>query len=875
MDSRSRKDLLLRMNLAIATFSGLLTLWQMTREPSEQQAALFLGFSLPRFIIFLVIILFILSSLLLFALSYKRDFWARRIGRIVNLLFEQSGVALASLVLMILLYLALFSTEDTLGNLASYRNRLYPFILWSTTLVMQLLLTHLILKIPGKPVFRFYRDAFVVALIAFMGFGILTVFIAATRIGLKPDIVLWQEAGTPLLFPQVILAWGTGFGLFLIFQAKTTAGWVGRFKFLGGRYLELLACLSLWVLAYSLWISYPLRPSYNVSGPSAPNFQNYPLADAMIYDVNAQEFLVGIPIPNDFTQKPFYSFFLVWLHALAGQNYDHIIQLQVAFYAFIPIICYLLVKEISTRPAGWIAAILVILRERNSLSLSNVIQVSHSKLLMGDVFAIGLMMLLVLFTIYWLKYSDKHRMLPMIIGGVLGIFVLSRLNSILLFPFLVLAFVLILIPSCQYRRFLEGTILLAIGLSIPLGIWIWRNYQWTGKLLVQEPVAHYTQFIASIYSQEPEKAPALLPGEDYQAYYHRIQAQPITFIKQHPGEVARFVSAHYVHNTIYSLFYLPNSLVVESTKSYVKRMPFWSGWEGQLSSEMTGFLLFNLSILSFGISLIWRRSKYLTVIPIFLGGGYNLSVALGRVSGWRFIMPSDWITLIFYAAGLMQIAYILYSFLTKKLIAIHSMTITSSDDSRLTPRNWFEFAIIGLVMVGLSLGLTMGHNLFPKKYSQKPPLLSAYAELFLEHGTPFPTQQLREFLAADGSLAIVGRGLYPSYLHANEGELYWWYLAYAPRPYDRLAFVVIGPDKLGVIGPDEISVVLPLNSKPGYFPDAAEVIAFGCVEDNEYAPQFPGYIDALLVVVNSSPPVVYIREPVPDLKCPFPEPSSH
>jgi hypothetical protein len=162
----------------------------------------------------------------------------------------------------------------------------------------------------------------------------------------------------------------------------------------------------------------------------------------MIYDANAQAFFIGNPIPSDFTQKPFYSFFLVLLHALAGQNYGHIIQLQVAFYAFIPIIGYLLVKEISTRPAGWIAAILVILRERNSLSLANVIQVSHSKLLMGDVFAMGLMMLLVLFTIQWLRNSDQHRLLPMIIGGVLGIFVLSRLNSIVLFPFILFSWLI-------------------------------------------------------------------------------------------------------------------------------------------------------------------------------------------------------------------------------------------------------------------------------------------------------------------------------------------------------------------------------------------------------------------------------------------------
>ena len=874
MNARTRKELLLRINLVVAAVSGILTLWQMAREPSEQGAALLWGFSIPRLLIFAVIILFILLSAICFSLSLRQGFWETRTGNLMNLLFDRNEVTLAILVLLALSYLALFSSNTVLGHLASFRDRLFPLVWWMTILFLQLLLTQMLLRLPGVPVWQNYRGVFQATLVALAAFGMLVLFIAITRLGLEPDRVLWQEAGTPLLFPQVVLAWGVGFGLFLVFQSGAKAGRSGWLKFLDSGYFELLVCIALWALAYTLWISYPLRPSYNTSEPVPPNFQSYPLGDAMIYDANARSVFIGNPIPNDFTQKPFYAFFLVILHGIAGQDYGRVIQLQVAIFACIPILIYLLVKGMSTRTAGWIAALLVIFRERNSISLSNVIQVTHSRLLMSDVLSMGLMTLLMTLALAWLRRPHDRRTFPLIMGGILGVFALTRLNSILLFPFLALALALILVPARQYRRLLEGTVLIAIGLSIPFGVWMWRNYQWTGRLTIQEPVAHYTEFIAKLYSMDPQTAPPLLPGEDYDAYYHRIQGQPLSFLREHPGEVARFVSAHTMHNVIYSLVYLPESLVNERTTSYVRRLPFWGSWGGSFTAEMRGMLVFNLLILSLGSGLLWKKSRTLVFVPLIVAGGYILSVSLGRVSGWRFILPVDWITLAFYATGLVQVSHILYAVFTGKFVPVHPVTFLYAGDGRLMPRNWIGFGVTGLVLLGLGLGLTKGHTLFPKRYAAESPqeILTLYSERLPGERLPLDPALLRDFLAGDEALALHGRALYPSYLASDEGELNWWYLAFAPRLYDRLAFQVIGPDKLGVIGPDEVGVVLPMDNAPDSFPDGADVIVFGCLVDNEYDEKLPGYIDALLVVVNTSPPRVYLRDPLPELACPFPVP---
>jgi len=110
----------------------------------------------------------------------------------------------------------------------------------------------------------------------------------------------------------------------------------------------------------------------------------------------------------------------LFLHILAGQNYELITTIQVGVLAFILVIVFLLTKTLSNRVAGVMAALLVIFREVNALSLSNVIQISHSNLLVSDVFSMGLMALLIWLLVLWLKNPDRHRLLPLVIGGDLA-----------------------------------------------------------------------------------------------------------------------------------------------------------------------------------------------------------------------------------------------------------------------------------------------------------------------------------------------------------------------------------------------------------------------------------------------------------------------
>jgi hypothetical protein len=87
------------------------------------------------------------------------------------------------------------------------------------------------------------------------------------------------------------------------------------------------------------------------------------------------------------------------------------------------------------------------IRERNAMALANVIQVSHSKLLLSDAFALAEMIILVWLILWWLQRPAERRAAPIAVGGMLGILVLTRGHPILIFPFILLVSFLVLKPN--------------------------------------------------------------------------------------------------------------------------------------------------------------------------------------------------------------------------------------------------------------------------------------------------------------------------------------------------------------------------------------------------------------------------------------------
>jgi len=858
MPNQRRVNVALQLNLAFAFAGGLLVLWSYLREPSEPGSAAFLGFSYLRLTLLLSVLFLLLAIGLLLFGSFRNSRQAQAFQDFLIRLANQKGALWVLMLWLTLSYGLLFLSDQQLGDLASYRGRLLPFLLWAAVLAIQFGFFVIYLRGTTPGVFRGHQTVLIGSLVVLSLFGLVLLIIRLTGIGLTPDEVYWQGPGVPILLPQILLAAFAGI-LFYLFMERTPPAKSTR--------VDLLIFLGLWGAASLIWLNQPAELTHFALEPTPPNYQIYPYSDSLLYDHTAREYLIGKPIPSGFWVKPLYSFFLAALHVFAGGNYTFLISLQTIFLAIIPALAYLLMVRLDSRPAGLIVGLLLILRERNALALSNVIQVSHVKLLLSDVFTMGFMVLLLWLFFHWVEKPGERRVTPMVLGGVLSLLVLSRGHPILLLPILLCAVCLVPVPRFRLRW--EALALIFLGFLIPLLPWFWRNYELTQKLILQYPTYPYSAQLSKAYSFDPsvfdpQGLPLRYPGESDFAYYERMQRQTFGFILEHPNEVARFISAHYFHNLIFSYIYLPYSFRIEEINEYVKREPFWGGWRGEISPSGRVLLFINLSLVALGFGYLWKKYKYLAFVPLLLGVGYIGSVSIGRISGWRFILPADWITLIYYALGIIQFYYLLRSFTNREA---NPAPQEYRAPEIVHPLKRLPLTGFILFFLAIGLALTKGQELFSQRYPVKSALQlkEEYVRVTNTMPSSLSNSQLDDFLKTDSAVIVYGQARNPSFLVADkEGfndswPVYYFWPSYRPKPFARVIFNLSGPKSAGII--------LPLESAPASFPDGSDVIVIGCLAES-------GEINALAVLLQGASPIHYASEPFPTPACPLSEPAS-
>jgi hypothetical protein len=841
-----RKITILRLSLSFAFIEGMFALWAYLTAPSEAESVVFLQYSALRLMLLLVVFLSLLAILFFLAATFRSN-W--RVGNFVARHWNREESFWILLAIAGLTFFLIFASKQKLDAFASYRERLYPMLAWFALVAFQFMVAFIYLRGIDSGVLRVYRETLLPARVAVLLLALLAAFIAFTKIGLAPDTIYWQGAGVPLLFSQVIVAFSAAV-LFNVLAVRVGESNHGR--------LNLFAGIILWALAVFLWWSQPARASYNILEPAPPNFQEYPFGDAILYDTAAHEFLMGTALPNDFWVKPLYSFFLAALHLLAGENYALLVFLQIAILAVIPVLVYSLVSLLGNRAAGVLAGLLVILREQNSIALSNVIQVSHLKLLLSDVFSMGLVVLLVWLVLRWFERPDERRVDPLMIGGVLGLLTLTRGHPILLFP--ILAVVIFLFKSASSRQRWGRAGLFAAGVALVLIPWLWRIYETTGRVGLQSPVSPYSANMAGLYSLTPRLAnPAAFTTEVSEQTLAQSDAQNrqvLEFALQQPGEVARFVSAHFFHNTIFSYIYLPHSFRIESLRAYVTAEPFWGAWFGELSFQGWALLGINFALLALGFGAAWNKRKAIALVPLLIGVGYTASVSIGRISGWRFILPSDWITLVYYSIGLVQLSHIVGFIVNRAPQDVSSQT--ESQTMKKAPASWMRAACFAIFFLSIGAAVTYGNLLFSTRYpaQSEDQLAQEYLRMTQAFDRSIGENDVNAVLQDSRAKLAHGQAIYPYYLEAGSGPVNHFWPAYKPRPYSRLVFYLVGSEAMNVI--------LPISSSDFNFPGGAEVMVLGCVNDF-------GDVEALAVLLVGESTSLFMREPIPEMACPFPE----
>lgn len=847
----------------VAGLEGLLALFFIIREPSEAKSAFIFGLSLQRLSI-AISVLFLASFFAVVALAhfYRLISWNESIKKKPkSIRYILAGVFILELMV---LHLLLLIPDYHFPALLGYLPRLKPILIWLAFLFAQtfiFLAYYGGLSLESLIGWRGMKPAFVVFLII----GLIWGLIALTGIGIIPDEFYWNVTGVPILTGQIWIAIGV-----------TLVVWFLCERFIAGKSFNQLSSfavfIGIWVIAALIWIKTPLGPTFNAPGPYPPSRGFYPFVDAALFDLGAQSAIYGKGLFfGSFMDRALLSGFLALIHRVFGQNYLVVVGVQSAVYAVFPAILYLLGKNVHSKSAGVMIAMLAILKVSNAITGGRLIATAHPKLMLTE-FPTGIVLVFVsLFLVKWLNEGNSKAYNLAGVGASIGVGILLRHNVLFMLPvFFIMGFVL---WKQNWRIAFRDVFIVTIAFFITISPWMWRNQRIAGEPFFF--LLHFDRVIEERYQPQSQLEQNRLASNTFP---RALRTDTSIFRTKNENALDldqyQFIPKHFVHNIITSVLVLPPSPVIDDFRHVIDGYPYWGRMGnsslGDISGSMGLFLAANLIILSIGIGAAWKRVRFAALVPLMVFLFYNLANAFARTSGGRYIVPVDWVIYFYYAIGLIEVIRFCISALGFHTNGFFEKFADPRPDQGNAKLNWGK---AGLVILPFFLLVATLPAIELASPGEKPPettksLLELLDENFFFEKSGLSRQEVEGFLENPDALLISGHGLYPRYYSYDQGEsiLSGQMTPYTPREFPRLVFTLLLPDA-------ERPVVLPIDEPRLYFPDAAEVIVGGCqVGQSTILTSYLNYINAAFIVILDETETVHVRVPEAPLACPLREP---
>ncbi len=778
--------------ILIQSFAAALWLLLIPKEPEN---AVFLGYSLKRLALLLPIVFPAFAVLLADHKIKKPEIWQKWFEKEGNkailammLIFGGGLTALA-----IWSFIFLYHFLDLFSDVGIY-NRLMPLLI--SYLFMGIELPTFVItafyRIPNehRKSIRFPWKSFLTALLIIC-LCFLVIEITGWGYGFTSIVIV--SLGVPLLEGQIWYITGI-----LLMIAFTTLAWNAipskqRLHFIKHR--DAAMFLALWLIAVVFWASLPL-PEHNYFAPSArpPNFEKYPFSDAEQYDYNSLYVLYGTA-DGFVISKPLYVSFLTTLHAIAGLDYTRVVFFQTLVIALFPGILYLIGKELHSRLGGIAIALMAIFREINSIQASTIANVSNSKLLLSGMHAALLASLLVYVIIRWFKVPGKkvsgHAFIA---GGIIGAFILTRLQAMVLVPFGILLVVVRYFKN--FKSIFISVLLMMLAVGLVLTPVLIRNHAITGVFWVDNPSSTgglYRYFIfEDDYDIEIPEA-----GSMAEQLERNISVISSAFSRGF-GNIIQFMMDHFMRNEISSMLIMPIRLgnQIQFLDLLNINQPFWAEIYTRLNALNIFVLITNSIIIALGFSYAFQRNPWAVLCIIGFHVIYSLSSAVVRLAGWRFILPADWIIFAFYALGLVKLITTFFRVAFRwDLNTLASDWVAYPTESVTKPLTWHGYLIYGLLLLFIGGFIPLREAIFPDLVPEydREDVCSAFISAAESNLMPQFTDDVAAYCEDERTGALMGYGLYPRFF--NEGE------GYYDRPndpyfgkqdYSRIVFRLIG-----------------------------------------------------------------------------------
>jgi hypothetical protein len=801
--------------LTLETLAGMIYLLALPRDPKN---SLLLGYSLQR----LALVAFLGIFLLLFGFftwKISRNPQAFKASRTRFLGSRGFGWSLFGL---FILFLAGFLWTNyprymLLDTQLAYYERLMPIAVWQWIICLEtMLVLYFGKRALSEPVKADMKRTLLPAVVVFLGMLCVWLLIHLTQLGLTVDPVSWRQMGSPLLVWQICVAL-----LAAALLAWAEAHWLHFFT-AHNRWVEVVLLIAVYSLTLALWLPQPIQPAYSAPRVTPPNYEIYPYSDAMYYSAAAESLLTGNGLyGHAVVPRPFFITVLAFLIQAADGKFEQVIFLQTFLLAFIPVLLYLIGRDLGGRPLGLAAAVMAAFREVDAIATTTYLQVSHSKLLLSDMPTLLATLLFTWLLIRWLKDHPIHPVWAVLAGSGLGWVMLFRTQFVVVLP--VLWMVLALQKRMPWRRWLPTCGLITLGLILMVLPWLVRNYSLTHQFIFDDSQTQ-TQFVAGRYQFDDSGDTGNADGSIGQA------------ILQHPLQVAGFIANHFLRNEICILFVTPPVNLYDSVKVTMEQVPFWHEDAIRLTGVQALQLAVVLLLMSIGLVSQWRKNHWAGLLPLILQLAYTGSNALARNSAGRYNLPVDWTGYFYLAAGVLQ----LWAWVIDNLTEVKPISEASPARSGRS----LIFAAAAVLLVGAIIPLT--ELAYPQRYG---PIDAALLPGLLK------SWGVAQSISATDSQILYGRELYPRYYQPGTGEQGSNWVAFSPQDYCRMGFIVMGTDGVH-------QVIVRVNKPPEGFGNRADVVVLGKNAEGLVRGQSVVYVDAQTIILRDSSGVkVFQAEP--------------
>ncbi|MDZ4160124.1 MAG: hypothetical protein U1B80_10090, partial [Anaerolineaceae bacterium] len=446
-----------------------------------------------------------------------------------------------------------------------------------------------------------------------------------------------------------------------------------------------------------------------------------------------------------------------------------------------------------------------------------------------------------------------------------GVAALIRLNILAAIPFLLLAIGMAL--KFRFKQWALSSFLLILFAVISLAPWMVRNGYVHGNPLAfvmtkARGVIVSNRYMPVLTNQDSDDPNYVIPLDIDTSDEEEVITDPIgAETSAHPLE--RYVTLggnildHYLHNLIGITFMLPPTPVLHDATQMI-RLRYWdTDWDGYLAAGAPLFVLLTLGLIAFGIGSAYARKGVAGIAPLFVVLGYNLSNALSLTSGGRYLVPMDWGAFLYFAIGVMELTLWAAAILGLKVAGMVTVEDTPAIDLVKSINHLKQLIISGLLVVGLFLVVGAApvvlESIFPQRYPVEEPTQEMIAAYRGTIETLIPDDLIDQslFLSGDEAVWLVGRGLYPRYFDAGDGDLERFDALRGTFNFSRVTFQLLNANQRNVI--------LPVDDAPDYFPNAADVVVVGCQQKH--------YFEAVAVIVQAKEPRVYLRSSQLPITC--------